>query len=307
MNPALKVGGFVGGLAAACALAFAAGSATEPVRGDQQTQADGHSGDPMGGMDGSEQGGEHASAHGETSGQLPGMPVSDAGYTLVPAATTLPAGAAVPFRFTITDPTGDPVTSYTEKHEKDLHLIVVRRDLSGFQHVHPVRGADGTWSVPLDVSKAGSYRVFADFQPAPLDRGLVLGTDVSVAGAFMPVPLPQASTTATVDGYQVSLAGSPTAGTESELVFSVSRDGVPVTDLEPYLGAFGHLVTLRAGDLAYLHTHPAQEAQAGEHGGPQVHFATTFPTPGTYRLFLDFQHAGTVRTAAFTVVVPAHS
>ena len=53
---------------------------------------------------------------------------------------------------------------------------------------------------------------------------------------------------------------------------------------------------LRSGDLGYLHVHPEE----GE-PGPGVEFATAFPTPGTYRLFLDFQHHGSVHTAALTV------
>jgi len=300
-----KVSAFAGGLAAVFALAFAAGSAIGPADGDQPPAASGeHGAEPMPGMTESAHGED--GGHGSQTGQLPGLAVSDTGYTLVPKATTLPAGAAVPFRFTVTGPAGRPLTSYTTQHDKELHLIVVRRDLDGFQHVHPDRAADGTWSVPLNLAKAGGYRVFADFAPAALGRGLVLGADVSVAGAFTPVPLPAPTSTASVDGYDVSLTGAPMAGTESELVFTVTRNGKPVTDLEPHLEAFGHLVTLRSGDLAYLHTHPAQEAHAGERGGPAVRFMTTFPTAGTYRLFLDFQRGGKVRTAAFTVVVPTH-
>jgi hypothetical protein len=80
------------------------------------------------------------------------------------------------------------------------------------------------------------------------------------------------------------------------LTTRIELDGQPVTDLEPYLGAYGHLVAIRAGDLGYLHVHPEEGAP-----GPGIDFATGFPTPGTYRLFLDFQHRGVVRTAAFTV------
>jgi hypothetical protein len=76
-----------------------------------------------------------------------------------------------------------------------------------------------------------------------------------------------------------------------------------VTSLQPYLGAFGHLVSLRDGDLAYLHTHPAAEAHDGDRGGPTVAFATEFPTAGSYRLFLDFKADGKVHTAEFTVTV----
>jgi hypothetical protein len=306
-----RLGAYAGGLAVAFGAAFAVGGALDPVidaaeaaptAPTEHEEADlrGHTGTSSTASSGSHD--DHGAESGAAT--LAGLAVSERGYTLTPAATTLPAGKDVPFAFTITGPDGEPVREYTESHEKELHLIVVRRDLTGFQHVHPTRDAAGTWSVPLDVAGAGTYRVFADFTPTALDGdGLTLGTDVAVAGAFTPAALPAPAAAATVDGYEVRLDGAPVAGRESQLTFTVSRDGRPVEDLEPYLGAFGHLVSLRAGDLAYLHTHPTQEAHAGQAGGPTVEFATSFPTDGPYRLFLDFQHAGEVHTAEFTAVL----
>ena len=105
-----------------------------------------------------------------------------------------------------------------------------------------------------------------------------------------------------MDGYTVTLDGDLVPGEESELTLSVSRDGRPVTDLQPYLAAYGHLVVLRDGDLAYLHVHPAGEPGDGTtEPGPTVTFASTAPSAGTYRLYLDFQHGDAVHTAAFTV------
>jgi hypothetical protein len=156
----------------------------------------------------------------------------------------------------------------------------------------------------VDVSAAGTYRFFADFAPADHDDALTLGIDIAVAGDYQPALLPAPAVHAAVDGYDVALAGTPAAGREAELTFTVTRNGENVTDLQPYLGAFGHLVSLRGGDLAYLHTHPADEATAGEHGGPSVRFVAEFPSAGTYRLFLDFQAGGNVHAAAFTVNVP---
>jgi hypothetical protein len=144
--------------------------------------------------------------------------------------------------------------------------------------------------------------VFADFVPTADGENRILGADVAVAGDFTPTPLPAESRTSEVDGYTVTLDGELTAGAESELTLSVSRDGAPVTDLQPYLGAYGHLVALRGGDLAYLHVHPADDGEAG----PDVRFFTTAPSAGTYRLFLDFQHQDVVRTAEFTVSAAAH-
>ena len=93
------------------------------------------------------------------------------------------------------------------------------------------------------------------------------------------------------------------AGTESELTLTVKRDGQPVTDLEPYLGALGHLVAIRDGDLAYLHVHPLDEAVGA--GGPEVRFAVEVPTTGRYALFLDFSHGGVVRTASVLATATA--
>jgi hypothetical protein len=212
--------------------------------------------------------------------------VSESGYTLVLPASGLEPGRT-PLRFVVTGPDGAPVTAYDVEHEKDLHLVAVRRDFSGYQHVHPTMTADGTWTTELDLSP-GSWRVFADFTPTG-GPALTLGTDLDVAGDYVPAAHPGDQVSDTVDGYTVDLVGDLDEGT---LTAQVSHDGRPVTDLEPYLGAFGHLVALREGDLAYLHVHP-EDGDAG----PDVPFAVEVPSAGGYRLFFDFKHDGVVRTA----------
>ncbi|GAA4586410.1 hypothetical protein GCM10023194_32530 [Planotetraspora phitsanulokensis] len=230
-----------------------------------------------------------------------GLQVSQDGYTLTPETTTLAPGERTAFRFTVTGPDGRPVTSYQVAHEKKLHFIVVNRDLGWFQHLHPTEVGGGVWSVPLSLPQAGAYRAFADFVPEG-HEGLTLGTDLFAPGDHTPQPLPPATRTAEADGYTVELDGDLTPGTSSRLTLTVSKDGAPVTDLEPYLGAYGHLVALRAGDLAYLHVHPDGEPGDGvTRPGPAITFNAEVPSRGDYRLFLDFQHGGTVHTAAFTL------
>ena len=155
----------------------------------------------------------------------------------------------------------------------------------------------------MDLSAAGEYRVFADFTPTGHDGGLTLGADLAVPGAYQPVPLPAADpSAAVVDGYVVTLAGDLVPGRSSELTSDGQQGRPPVTDLQPYLAAYGHLVALRAGDLAYLHVHPAGAPGDGvTPAGPGITFYATAPTAGDYRLYLDFQHDGVVRTAEFTV------
>jgi hypothetical protein len=229
-----------------------------------------------------------------------GLLVSQNGYSFRLAESTAAAGTAVPVAFTIEGPDGEPVTEFDVEHEEDLHLIAVRRDFSGFQHVHPEMAADGTWTTTLDLS-AGQWRLFADFKATGADA-VTLGNDLAVRGKYRPAAPPTDSVTSTVDGYTVTLDGDLTAGAEAKLTLTVSRDGRPVTDLEPYLGAYGHLVALREGDLAYLHVHPDGTPGDGEtEPGPDVVFYAAVPSDGGYRLFLDFKHEGVVRTAGFTV------
>lgn len=297
MRPAATLSLFGAGVVAVFAAALGVGGAVGPVADDQPVRT--HAGaDAMAA--------DHTTEPDAATGSaLPGLAVSEAGWSLRLAGDRATAGAAVPLRFTVDGPGGAPETHYVRTHTKDLHLVVVRRDLSTFQHLHPTLGADGTWSTPVDLTAPGTYRVLADFRPRGLDRRLTLGADLAVAGGFVPEPLPAPEASAdSGDGYRVTLSGTPIAGRESDLVLTVSRNGRPVTRLQPYLGAFGHLVALRHGDLAYLHTHPSDE-ELGRHGGPDIGFMTTFPSAGSYRLFLDFRVLGVVRTAAFTVEVAA--
>ncbi|UQU67492.1 hypothetical protein COUCH_14990 [Couchioplanes caeruleus] len=288
MNTPARLGAFGAGLAVIFTAALGLGRAVGPQPAPAATHA------------------QHSSTAERPADQqlLPaGLQVSQDGYRLLPLTGELPTGDPQPFRFRIVDPDGKAVTAYTTSHDKDLHLIVLRRDLSGFQHVHPSLAADGTWSLPLAVTAPGQYRVFADFQPAGRSDGLTLGTDIPAPGDYQPRPLPPAATTTAVDGYTVTLAGTLQPGTSSQLTLSVSKDGKPVTDLQPYLGAYGHLVALREGDLAYLHVHPDGTPGDGRTAaGPGITFHADVPSAGGYRLYLDFQHAGKVRTAEFTAI-----
>jgi hypothetical protein len=183
------------------------------------------------------------------------------------------------------------VRDFDVEHEKRMHLILARRDLTGFEHLHPEQDADGSWSTPVELADAGSYRLFADFSPDGENRTLAADLRVDGAADLRPLPAPRA-TAVSDGGYDVRLdAGHARPGEEADLRFTISRDGVPV-QTERYLGAGGHLVALREGDMAFLHVHPMSD--------DDVRFAATFPTEGRYRLFLQFQHEGRVHTVAFT-------
>lgn len=294
MNTPARLGVYALGLAVAFTSALGAGRLAGPLGEPAAPRASTDHGDNAGHGEPGQTGA--AAAPG-------GLQVADGGYRLVPLTPALSAGDPTELTFQIVGPDGAPVTGYTPTHDKDLHLTVVRRDLSGFQHRHPTRDNDGTWRIPVTVAQPGQYRVFADFQPAGRDKRLTLGVDIPAAGAYQPQPLPAPARVADVDGYRVELVGALTPGTASKLTLRVSRDGRPVTDLQPYLAAYGHLVALRDGDLAYLHVHPDGAPGDGRTAaGPQITFYAEVPSVGAYRLYLDFQHNDTVRTAELTVI-----
>jgi hypothetical protein len=241
-----------------------------------------------------------------------GLAATVDGLTLELATTRLSPGEPGRLRFQVVGEDGRALRDFEVEHAKRLHLIVVRDDLSGFQHLHPRMAADGGWSTPVTLREPGRYRVFADFKHRGKDQ--TLARTVTVEGAAEPLPLPApAGQATTATGYTVHL--SEALGARGPVLsFHVARDGQTV-ELQDYLAARGHLVALREGDLAYVHTHPA--GGGGGHGGAHaghggahaghgatpdgaVPFETAFPSGGRYRLFFQFKHEGRVHTAAFT-------
>jgi len=201
--------------------------------------------------------------------------------------TTSQVDGKTAIRFAVLDPEGESLTKFAVRHEKRLHLILVRKDFRVFRHVHPTMSSTGEWSVDTELP-GGDWRLFADFQPTG-EADQVLHRDISVAG--------DSAVPALAQPYQMKLDGELTAGDRgSMLTFTVTQNGKPVT-LQPYLGAFGHLVVLRETDLKYLHVHPAPSAASAP-----IPFHVEVPTAGSYRLYLDYKVDGVVRTASFTLV-----
>ncbi|MBK5231423.1 MAG: hypothetical protein JJE13_00375 [Thermoleophilia bacterium] len=228
---------------------------------------------------------------------LPGLSVADRGYDLRVDRPSLNAGRPARLVFSI-ETGGSNVTEFDLTHERRMHLILVRRDFQGFQHLHPNQKANGSWSVTSAALAPGVYRMFADFSVG--GESLTLATDLFVEGEFVPKPLGPVSRVADAgDGYEVESESAVAAGGATvPAEFTVRRNGKPVDDIEPYLGADGHLVALREGDQAFLHTHP--EGAPG--GSGPIRFQVEYPTAGRYRLYLQFRHRGSVHTAEFTQI-----
>ena len=226
--------------------------------------------------------------------EAPHVHAGGGSYGMVVESPPFVVGVSQPLRFTVRAPDGAVVTRFETVHDKQLHLIVVRTDLTGYQHLHPALGPDGVWSVPLALPTPGSWRTFGDFATIASDGHRVddtAGAVLDVGGVYGPVALPPPASSFVVDGVEATLEGTLRAGGTAPLLARTSTG-----PLERYLGAFGHLVVLRADDLSYVHVHPEEQLYRGA-----VRFWVTVPGPGRYRAFFDFSIGGVVRTAEFTL------
>ncbi len=217
------------------------------------------------------------------------------------------------YTFSITDDQGATLKDFATVHEKIMHIIIVRKDLAEFQHVHPEfnQTTRQFTLANLTFPSNGPYRIFADFTPRGtqmgpdgMPLGVTLNEDIDVGNiaAYKPQAVTESARTQTIQRYTVQLNTTPTPITAEQsttLSFTVMQNGKPVTNLEKYLGALGHAVVLREGDLEFLHTHALDENVANQSG--TVDFAVTFPKAGMYKVFAQFQHQGKVITTDFVV------
>lgn len=229
------------------------------------------------------------------------------------------AGETVRLRFIITHPaTGERVSELNVVHDMPFHLFVVSDDLSYYDHIHPAADRDGAFTIDTMLPKAGEYNLYCDFVPV---GGLPQVAHLHLATASYQPPLPRRAPhltpdrelTKTVDGIRFELTTEPpsvAAGNAAAFVYHLvdEKTGAPVTDLEPYLGAWGHTLILSDDAERYVHSHPTQMVPAGADratmsGGPDVSFDTTLARPGIHRLWSQFKRGGRVTTVSFTLDV----
>lgn len=225
--------------------------------------------------------------------------------------------------------TGEVVKRFEVVHTKEFHLFVISQDMEFFEHIHPVMGDDGTWTIETSVPKAGYYQVLCDFMPSGgsgqfLTAALVtanysgdLASDSARLSPDKVLKKSDGDLTAAVTFNPMK----PASCQYAHLTFNLtdSATGRPVTDLQTYLGQFSHMLLMSEDMQSYVHSHPINLVTAGEdasltpeyiiapdadlatiRGGPQVTFDALMPKAGRFRAWAQFQRNDQVRTLAFT-------
>jgi len=215
-------------------------------------------------------------------------------------------------------PGGALVTSYDTDMTKKLHMIVISDDLTTFQHVHPMLGADGHFTMHLKVPASGGYHVYADTVPHG-DGQQVFRFDVPFGNTLSNTPdLSVTPATAHAGPYAVTLDKLKLdAGGTTMLTVHVTKNGKPAKDLASYLGGAAHAVFINAKDLSYLHVHPIQGNDAAAMGdmamgdmkelsdsakvNPMMMLHVAAPSAGTYKLWLQFRGGGRLYVVPFVL------
>lgn len=231
------------------------------------------------------------------------MPTAEGAIVVTTEPTPPKAGEPADLKLMIHEPDGTMVEKFDELHTKLVHLIIIRKELDEFAHVHPEIDASGNMTVAHQFRVGGEYLLFADYQPAGKDPAAAKGR-LKVSGNSPPAPqlTPNVPGTVAGEGLGARIELKDARAGESAMVkFQVlDEEEKPVDDLQPYLGAMGHLVIVSADGNEYVHAHPMNEKAAP---GGAVEFMAHFPTAGVYKGWGQFQRWDTTYTVPFVVEV----
>jgi hypothetical protein len=239
------------------------------------------------------------------------------GIELSTAPAAIKPGVPATLTFTVRHPgTGAIITGFETVHERRFHLFVVSRDMEVFEHIHPEQQPDGRWKINVTLPTPGAYQLLSDFLPTGGSPQFI-GRTIETAGfdgdleSQVPHLVPDAVLTKTVGSLTAHVELEPSILVEGQfghLTFTLtdSKTGRLVTDLQPYLGAFGHALILSEDMRDYVHSHPFESPEndvSKGFGGPTVTFEGYMPKAGRYRAWCQFQRNGEVITIPLTLNV----
>lgn len=243
-------------------------------------------------------------------------------------SSSLRAGKSGTVRFDVRDAQGAAVTAYDVEHTKLFHLIIVSRDLSYFNHLHPTHNGQGRFSVSWKSPALGDdYHLYAQLKPT----GSALRTlkfNLKVAGDATRTPSSISADTSSmvVNGKNTLMGQAPSGGYRvgaQKVAFMVhdTQTGALANNLGVFLGAKAHLIAVKANAQGgvFRHGHDmggGSSGGGGGHGGHGGHgggaasatdgmlsFDVDFPSAGLYRLWVQYRRGSSNVTQFVTLNV----
>ena len=198
--------------------------------------------------------------------------------------------------------TRETVKDFDTAHERKFHLLIARSDFGWFLHEHPEQQSDGSWRVDLNLPTGGKFLLFADVAPQG-SGSMILANALNVSGPTAPSAGWANQNRAVADEIQGQLVtpnGLPVGRSVPITVQLSSGDGKPISDIQPWLGAMGHLMIFSQDGLTAVHSHPADETMVKP---GEITFNARFPKAAKYRAFCQVQRGGVIKTLTFTIEV----
>lgn len=200
----------------------------------------------------------------------------------------------------LTGADGNPVTldQLQEVHTKKVHWLVADETLGDYHHLHPQAGNEpGLYTASFTPEKDGNYKVWVDITPVGATQQYI---PVVLAGAK---PCASSCVEKTIssegesDGLKANLSfEKPLAVGEADMgkVSITDKDGKPVTDLEPVMGAFAHVVAFYDDFATVAHVHPMGEEPKSdtERGGPDLMFHLEPEKAGFLKIYVQVKRGG---------------
>lgn len=196
---------------------------------------------------------------------------------------------------------GRAIEGFSTVHEKEMHLLAIKKDLSVFLHLHPNYLGKGRFQIKTIFPKAGRYKLFADFLPEGASQQLA-SHELVVTGAESneEIDADKVLKKKVADLEIELILPEAKVNEHLKLIFALSDgDGNPINELEPYLGSAGHVVIVSEDMNEFLHVHPSDENT----NGPEVEYMTSFPRTGRYKIWGQFKYKGELYTVPFVINV----
>lgn len=246
----------------------------------------------------------HSHDHGDVKGEHShGVHASKnevhSGLSLSISPTEFEVGKPTQLKLMVHDENNKMMSEFEPTHEKLIHFILIDKGMATFAHLHPDVSNDGTMTVTHRFHSGGTYYVYADVKPKG-GSSATIRSQVVVKGDAAPSASLENSVPGVVngEGWRANVSISSTKVGEATALFEFTKDGKAISDLEPYLGAMGHLVVVNTKDGAYVHAHPDENQVPGK-----VSFKVHFAKPGVYKGWGQFKRSNNVFDVPFVVHV----
>ncbi|MGB8167178.1 MAG: hypothetical protein WCF18_06775 [Chthoniobacteraceae bacterium] len=198
-------------------------------------------------------------------------------------------------------------------HTQPIHLLIEEAGLGDYHHEHPIlTEKPGEYAFSFTPGKTTAYRVWADIVPAATGVQELPFVDLASTGKASSIEDTASRFTSSAGGYQFTLLLAngnhvpPKAGQSRQIGITVTDpNGKPVTELEPVMNAFSHLVGFYDDYKTVIHLHPTggDVLNPTLRGGPALGFILFAPRPGFVRLYCQVRIGGKMLFAPFNLNV----